>query len=314
MRGNTKETLGVKSELADILACPDCRTKLAWSEDSPYCPKCDRHFPVINGIPVIFSRHSQQVMLQGDNYYGQETVGDKWRKRLPSFLTHIPNTFIEPAKHELAYNRYVLGANEGAVMLNLGSGSEKTHTPERAEDHGTIINMDIFPHSGAHVVADGHHLPFVDDVFDGVYMLAVLEHVQNPFAVTQEVARVLKAGGFVLVASPFMYPVHSSPSDYFRFTDEGLRQLFPGFREIECGAHGLPTRGLIEFMKAYISAFSDNRYIAYALTYIVSYLLYPLKYIDKYLQRKKNARNVCSSFYYVGSKESTETIINDISD
>ncbi len=296
----------MKSELLKILACPDCHTKLVWSDASPSCPKCRQLFPVVRGIPILFSKYSNHIQLEGDNYYGSETTGTRLRKRVPSFLTRTPSTFIKPAKHEVAYNKYVLGAPDSALLLNLGSGSERTGTKERPPGKGTIINLDIFPHSGANVVADGHYLPFEDGTFDGVFMVAVLEHVYNPFEVTREAARVLKPGGFVLVASPFIYPIHSSPSDYFRYTDDGLRQLFPGFREIECVAHGLPTRGLIEFMKAYIAAFTDNRYLAYALSHIVAYLLYPLKYLDWYLQKKERARNVCSSFYYVGSKEPSD--------
>ncbi len=255
----------------------------------------------------MFSRHSHQVQLEGRHFFGEETVGDRFRKKMPSFLTRSPSTFIAPDRIELAYNRYVLGTNDNALILNLGSGSEKTGTRKRPKTNKTIINMDIFPHSEAHVAADGHYLPFVDETFDCIYMVAVLEHVSNPFMVAHEVARVLKRGGFVLVACPFIYPMHSAPSDYFRFTEEGLRQLFPSFREIECAAHGLPTRGLIEFLKTYAGAFFDNRYLAYASTYIVSYLLYPLKYLDKYLQKKQGAHQVCSSFYYVGMKPSGDT-------
>lgn len=303
----------MKSELADILACPDCRAKIAWVGDSISCPKCSQQFPVVGGIPVMFSKHSQKVQRQGAHFFGEETEGDSFRKRVPPLLTRFPSTFIAPDKYESAYKRYVLRANDGALILNLGSGSEKTHTRNRSKGNGIIINLDIFPHSEAHVAGDGHYLPFVDEAFDGVYMLAVLEHVCNPFAVTQEVARVLKPGGFVLVAAPFIYPLHGAPSDYFRFTDEGLRQLFLGFKEVECGAHGLPTRGLLEFLKAYVAAFSDNKYLAHVLAYAISYLLYPLKYLDKYLQKKKRTHHVCSSFYYVGLKESAGTELVDIS-
>lgn len=223
---------------------------------------------------------------------------------MPSFLTRFPSTFIESAKHELAYSRYVLGAGDGALILNLGSGGERTYTRKRAVGRATIVNLDIFPHSNADVAGDVHHLPFVDQAFDVVYMLGVLEHLCDPFAATREVSRVLRPSGVVLVTCPFIFPMHGSPNDYCRFTDDGLRGLFPGFRELECGAHGLPTRGLLEFLRAYAGAFSDNKYLSHVLSYSVSYVFYPLKYLDKYLEKKKKARRVCSSFYYVGSKES----------
>jgi hypothetical protein len=38
----------------------------------------------------------------------------------------------------------------------------------------------------------------------------------------------LAPGGTILVSAPFVWRVHAYPSDYFRFTVEGVRSLFPG--------------------------------------------------------------------------------------
>ncbi|MFQ5937729.1 MAG: hypothetical protein ACE5LB_15100, partial [Acidiferrobacterales bacterium] len=53
------------------------------------------------------------------------------------------------------------------------------------------------------------------------------EHVQSPFVAVQEAGRVLKPGGVALLASVMNFPIHSFPSDYWRFTHEGVRKLFP---------------------------------------------------------------------------------------
>ena len=42
---------------------------------------------------------------------------------------------------------------------------------------------------------DAHHLPFEDETFDLVYCRYLLEHVQEPLRVLQEMRRVLKVGG-----------------------------------------------------------------------------------------------------------------------
>lgn len=55
----------------------------------------------------------------------------------------------------------------------------------------------------AHVVdLNREPLPFAERYFDGVTMLAVLEHVFDPHAVMREVSRVLKPGGELVIAVP----------------------------------------------------------------------------------------------------------------
>lgn len=43
-------------------------------------------------------------------------------------------------------------------------------------------------------VADAHNVPFRDEIFDGVILLDVLEHVENPKIVLREISRILKEG------------------------------------------------------------------------------------------------------------------------
>lgn len=52
------------------------------------------------------------------------------------------------------------------------------------------------------VVADGIKLPFKNDSFDGVICVEVIEHVDNPIALLEEVSRVLKPGGYFLLTTP----------------------------------------------------------------------------------------------------------------
>lgn len=40
-----------KKAFRDILACPQCKGKIIWDQEYLYCEKCDRQFPVIDGIP-----------------------------------------------------------------------------------------------------------------------------------------------------------------------------------------------------------------------------------------------------------------------
>jgi len=76
-------------------------------------------------------------------------------------------------------------------------------------------------------VTDMHMIP--DATFGMVLLLGVLEHVEEPHKAIAEIHRILKPGGRVLFSSPFVYPLHDYPGDYWRFTDKGLEILFRDF-------------------------------------------------------------------------------------
>lgn len=50
--------------------------------------------------------------------------------------------------------------------------------------------------------ADGYHLPFADESFALILLVAVLEHTSEPSRLLQEARRVLKPGGRVLIVVP----------------------------------------------------------------------------------------------------------------
>jgi SAM-dependent methyltransferase len=57
----------------------------------------------------------------------------------------------------------------------------------------------------------------------------VLEHLPEPQKAVDEIFRVLKPGGTLLLTTRFLFPIHDAPHDYFRFTKYGLRYLLRGF-------------------------------------------------------------------------------------
>ena len=73
------------------------------------------------------------------------------------------------------------------------------------------------------VFGDGSRLPFLDGSLDTVLCTEVLEHVPQPGRLVDEMARVVRPGGRVLLTVPFIQPLHELPSDYFRFTPSSLR-------------------------------------------------------------------------------------------
>lgn len=68
-------------------------------------------------------------------------------------------------------------------------------------------------------------LPFDDGYADTVVSFQVMEHLPEPASFLSESARILKPGGHLIITVPFMWHVHESPHDYFRYTRYGLTYL-----------------------------------------------------------------------------------------
>lgn len=95
---------------------------------------------------------------------------------------------------------------------------------------------------------DGINLPFGDGEFDGVLMAEVLEHVFNPVRSLEEILRVLKPGGKLLLTCPFVWPLHEKPYDFARYTPYALRKILgdAGFEGIEVSKHGTEIEALAQ--------------------------------------------------------------------
>ena len=83
-------------------------------------------------------------------------------------------------------------------------------------------------------------LPFRDGCFNSVLCTQVLEHVPDPGLVVQEIARVLRPGGRLILTAPQTWCLHEAPWDFFRFTRYGLERLC---REAGLSPHVVRTQG-----------------------------------------------------------------------
>ena len=106
-----------------------------------------------------------------------------------------------------------------------------------------ITTLDVNPDSGADIIADAHSIPLPDSSQDKVIADNMLEHLYDPFKFIEEVKRILKPKGQIEISAPFIHPYHGGLNkgtfcpDYWRFTEDGLRQLFKDF-DVEITSDG----------------------------------------------------------------------------
>jgi SAM-dependent methyltransferase len=63
--------------------------------------------------------------------------------------------------------------------------------------------------------------------FGTIFCLSVLEHCDDPFKMAQNLTLLLKPDGQICIFVPFTWQIHGYPNDYWRFTPEGIKKLFP---------------------------------------------------------------------------------------
>jgi len=204
----------------------------------------------------------------------------------------FPEVFIKINPRELA----VLSKFEskGSLICEIGSGNRRLSP--------SIINLDLEKGKNVDIVGDAHNLPFRDQTFDLVFVIAVLEHVKNPFTVAKEIHRILKTGGRVFADAPFLLPFHSVPRDYFRFTLDGLRELFKDFTEIDSGVSVGSASAFSWIFKEFAASLTDNLWISGLIRFVLRWIISPIKYLDYSLIKKKSSSNVALGFMYYGKK------------
>ena len=92
----------------------------------------------------------------------------------------------------------------------------------------TYTSCDPDPAANATVVADFLEPTafYGDERFDHIIACEVFEHVPRVWQAPAALAGLLKPGGTLWLSTPFMFEKHGPSPDCWRFTDEGLRQLF----------------------------------------------------------------------------------------
>lgn len=130
--------------------------------------------------------------------------------------------FSAPDEFERLYVRPKAGRT-----LIVGSYITKGK-PDRRARHADVLGIDMRDGPGVDMVIDAHD-PAVLALgqFDHIECTSVLEHSSRPWVVAENLQRLMVPGGTIFVTTPFVWPVHEYPGDFWRMTTEAFRVLFP---------------------------------------------------------------------------------------
>lgn len=91
------------------------------------------------------------------------------------------------------------------------------------------VGCDMQEGTGVDRVLDLHNIDLPSESAGTVLIMDTLEHVAYPVRALEEVFRILKIDGLVIISSVMNFPIHEFPNDYWRFTPEGFRVLLNPF-------------------------------------------------------------------------------------
>lgn len=109
------------------------------------------------------------------------------------------------------------------ITLDVGGGRKRGYFKEPDDTIWIVIDIDRVHQP--HILADAQNIPVKSNTVDCVKCTELLEHAEYPERVLDEISRVLKPGGALILSVPFIAGVHADPYDFQRFTDEKLRRV-----------------------------------------------------------------------------------------
>jgi SAM-dependent methyltransferase len=83
--------------------------------------------------------------------------------------------------------------------------------------------------------------PIEDDSIGLVLLLESLEHIEQPRRALDEIYRILKPGGLLILTTVMALGVHRCPKDYWRFCPDGIESLMRRFRVLDFTLEGEPS-------------------------------------------------------------------------
>jgi len=127
-------------------------------------------------------------------------------------------------------NQYLMETftDNNEVLLDLGCGEKpykKIYERYFRSSFGIDILECLHDKSQIEIFGKAETLPFKSESFDTILCTEVLEHIENPFNALQEIYRVLKKNGTLILTVPFMVPLHEQPYDFYRFTPFSIEML-----------------------------------------------------------------------------------------
>lgn len=194
-------------KLTEYVVCPRCKTKLACEKSAYICKKCNHEYQVKNDIPIFIPPNMSKFKKEEAEFQSGTSSEFTEVHRLDTLrIKYLHDDFLAP----------LFGLAKSSLVLEVGCGTGKDFS-KVAKSGQNVIGVDIsyemcmnvqkkiqedgFENETFFSVADAEELPFESNLFDAVYMVASLHHLEDPLSGLKEMSRCVKPGGLVIIGS-----------------------------------------------------------------------------------------------------------------
>jgi O-antigen/teichoic acid export membrane protein/SAM-dependent methyltransferase len=235
------------------LRCVECRSArplsleiVSTDQKRWRCDSCGRDYAHWEGMPLILERDSiapletytedrpmsfPRLKQAAPGLFRLLRGAVRAYSRLETLLT--PRSPLEPA-YQMKRLKRDLPEPGHRIVVDVGGGLAPYRTLlDGRSDTWVVLEKDRH-HAGElrnnggdadYLIGAAENIPLLDETCDLVVLTEVLEHCNRPADVLNEIARILRSGGLCVGTVPQYWHVHGWPSDYFRYTMNGLSFL-----------------------------------------------------------------------------------------
>lgn len=280
-----------------ILVCPKTKQRLSVHSDQLVSEDRAHVYALRNGVPFLCADESKhrEYVAENDGAMDAEYRGGGKAPWVAKLSEWILGGDFRTKESQAAYLSIFDGLDNDAVCVAVGGGPRRHHP--------RLINVNIADYSNVDVVGDAYALPFADGSVDAIFCEAVLEHLEFPEKAVSEMQRVLKPGGRVFAATPFLQWYHGYPNHFQNFTLTGHVRLFvrAGFKvesEGTCVGPGFALSMLgVCYCRLYMNKVMRLVFLPLALVMTAAF-----RRIDQIVNLMPDSHRLASSTYLVAVK------------
>ncbi len=197
-------------------------------------------------------------------------------------------------KKKQDFRQYIIEyISQNQSVLDIGQSMREFSKKINAKKNDTLdINkFEGYPNIQADL-CEKNLSQLVNNKYDVIICLAVLEHCYDPFEAVKNIRDMLEENGKFFGYVPFLYNYHAPKDlkfyDFFRFSKDGVSYLLKDFKEIEI----FPVRGKL-------SALGNMLLGGYWKNFLEKFSIHIL--IDKFFKDQINISQT-SGFYFIAKK------------
>ena len=214
------------------------------------------------------------IELNNDNVFVY-SVRKSLQKALDKSINEFSGTLLDLGCGEMPYKQYILDNNK-AIKKYIGVDVSFV-------SYHRSVEPDLY--------WNGSTIPIENNSVDTVIATELFEHIPNIEIVLKEIFRVLRKGGTLYFTVPFIWPLHETPFDEYRYTPYSLlRHLkntgFNNNRIMSLGSYNAALAQILCIWTALKKGMTRNKSLFLCLEII---LIFPL---IKYLLNKDSKENI----------------------